>query len=119
VERLEESMQRFASVIGLKESEIESYKKLHAAIWPEVARMIAQTNMRNYSIYLRQFPDGNYYLFSYFEYVGNDLKADMDRMAADAMTQEWWTYCHPCQIPLSNRGEGESWAALEEVFHQD
>jgi L-rhamnose mutarotase len=112
-------MQRFASVIGIKESEIKAYKELHAAIWPDVARLITQCNMRNYSIYLRKFPDGNHYLFSYFEYAGIDFKADMDLMGADATTQKWWTYCHPAQVPLSNRAEGEWWANLEEVFHQD
>jgi len=25
----------------------------------------------------------------------------------------------PCQIPLETREEGEWWASMEEVFHQD
>ncbi|MDD4175314.1 MAG: L-rhamnose mutarotase, partial [Kiritimatiellae bacterium] len=41
----------------------------------------------NYSIFLRKLPDGEYYLFSYFEYTGTDFAADCDRMAADPVTQ--------------------------------
>jgi L-rhamnose mutarotase len=25
----------------------------------------------------------------------------------------------PCQIPLETRAEGEWWASMEEIFHQD
>ena len=110
-------MQRYGSVIGVKEEKIPEYKKLHAAVWPDVLRMISQCNIRNYSIYLRKLPDGKHYLFAYFEYVGSDFKADMAAMAADATTQKWWAVCMPCQQPLSDRGEGKWWADMEEVFH--
>jgi len=112
-------MQRIGSIIGLKEAKIEEYKRLHAAIWPEIARMISDCNVRNYSIFLRRMPDGNHYLFSYFEYTGENLEADMARMAADPLTQEWWSYCNPCQQPLPDRKEGEWWVPMDEIFHQD
>ena len=110
---------RFGSVIGLRAEKIEEYKKLHAAVWPEVAKMIHNVNIRNYSIYLRKLPDGNYYLFSYFEYVGRDFDADMAKMKADPDTRRWWTFTDPCQAPLADRKPGEHWASMEEVFHQD
>ncbi len=112
-------MQRYGSVIGLREEKIERYKELHAAVWPDVQAMIKACNIRNYSIFLRKLSDGRHYLFSYFEYVGDDFAADSARMAADPTTQEWWDTCMPCQEPLSNRDEGEWWADMEEVFHQD
>jgi L-rhamnose mutarotase len=58
-------------------------------------------------------------LFSYFEYVGRDFSADMAKMAADPVTQQWWELCIPCQKPLADRKDGEWWASMEEVFHQD
>jgi len=112
-------MQRYGMVIGLRPEKIAEYKELHAAVWPDVLAMIAACNMRNYSIYLRQLPDGDYYLFSYFEYVGADFEGDMAKMAADPTTQRWWALCQPCQAPLPDRNEGEWWAAMEEVFHCD
>ena len=110
---------RYGSVIGVKEEKLEEYKKLHAAVWPDVLKMIKDCNIRNYSIYLRKLPDGKYYLFSYFEYTGDDFKADMAKMAADETTQKWWDACEPCQEPLKDRAEGEWWATMEELFHTD
>jgi len=112
-------MKRYGSVIGLRAEKLEEYKKLHAAVWPDVLKMIKACNIRNYSIYLRQMPDGKNYLFSYFEYVGKDFDGDMAKMAADPTTQKWWAACKPCQDPLPNRAKGEWWASMEEAFHQD
>jgi L-rhamnose mutarotase len=112
-------MKRYGSIIGLLPEKIDEYKRLHAAVWPEVLAMIEDCNMRNYSIFLRKLPDGNHYLFSYFEYVGKNFAADMAKMAADPKTQEWWKVCIPCQDPLPDRAEGEWWADMEEVFHTD
>jgi L-rhamnose mutarotase len=110
---------RYGSVIGLRAEKLAEYKKLHAAVWPAVAKAIREANIRNYSIYLRKLPDGNYYLFGYFEYVGDDFKADMAKMAADPETKRWWTFTDPCQKPLGDRKQGDWWATMEEVFHQD
>lgn len=110
---------RHASVIGLRPEKIEDYKRLHAAVWPEVLEKISACNMRNYSIFLRKLPDGNDYLFSYFEYTGSDFERDTARMAEDPKTQEWWEVCKPCQKPLPDSLEGEWWASMEEVFHTD
>ncbi len=112
-------MKRYGMVIGLEESRLEEYKELHAAVWPEVLAMIKKCHIENYSIYLRKFDDGKFYLFSYFEHRGNDYEADMAAMAADPATQRWWKLCIPCQIPLRERGEDEWWAPMDEVFHCD
>ena len=106
-------------LIGLRPEKIAEYKKLHAAVWPDVLQMIQQSHIRNYSIYLRQLDDGHHCLFSYFEYTGDDFEADMAKMAADPTTQKWWAVCMPCQKPLENRAAGEWWAGMEEVFHAD
>ncbi len=107
-------MKRYGMVIRVYPDKIEEYKKLHASVWPDVLMKITQCNIRNYSIYLKDNQ-----LFSYFEYIGNDFKADMDKMAADPVTQRWWDVCKPCQEPLETRSEGEWWADMEEVFHHD
>ncbi|MDD2598890.1 MAG: L-rhamnose mutarotase [Kiritimatiellae bacterium] len=112
-------MKRYGSVIKVKTEKLEEYVQLHANVWPDVLRMIAECNIHNYSIYLRKLPDGNHYLFSYFEYTGDDIEADGAKMAADPATQAWWDVCKPCHEPLADRAEGEWWAGMEEVFHCD
>lgn len=112
-------MQRYGQVIGLREEKLDEYKRLHTAAWPEVLNRIKACNIQNFSIFLRQLPDGKHYLFSYFEYTGNDFQSDSAKIAADPKTQEWWTLTEPCQEPLDSREEGEWWANMEEVFHLD
>ncbi len=105
-------MKRYGSIIRLYPEKLEEYKKLHTAVWPGVLKMITECNIRNYSIY---YKDG--FLFSYYEYIGNNYKADMDKMAADPETQRWWKVCMPCQQPLDTRKDSEWWSEMEEFFH--
>ena len=107
-------MKRYGQIIGVKPEHFEEYKKYHAAVWPEVLKMITECNIRNYSIFHKDNQ-----LFAYFEYHGVDFDADMAKMAADPTTQKWWAVMEPMQQPVENRKEGEWWANMEEVFHLD
>ena len=107
-------MKRYGQVIGVRPEALEKYKKYHSAVWPEVLDMIKKCNMQNYSIFYK-----DNMLYAYFEYTGHDFNADMDKMAADTKTQEWWSVMEPMQAPVATRKEGEWWADMEEVFHLD
>jgi len=109
-------MQRYGSVIGLREDHKARYIEIHAAVWPKVLERISACNIRNYSIFLKE-PEN--LMFAYFEYHGTDYAADMAAMAADPATQEWWAICMPMQAPLETRAEGDWWSGLREVFHHD
>ncbi|MDQ6434677.1 L-rhamnose mutarotase [Mesorhizobium sp. LHD-90] len=109
-------MQRMGLVLGIKPEHIAEYKRLHADVWPSVLAKIADCNIRNYSIFLRE-PEN--LMFAYFEYHGSDFAADSAKMAADPETQRWWAVNMPLQAPLDTRKEGEWWAGMEEVFHVD
>jgi L-rhamnose mutarotase len=105
---------RYGSVIRLRSDQEEEYRRLHAAVWPDVLDQIRRSNIRNYTIFLR-----DRVLFAYFEYTGGDFDADMAAMAADPRTQAWWTLTDPCQEPVETAAAGQWWAPLEEVFHVD
>ena len=107
-------MTRYGSVLRLHPASLETYKKYHEQVWPEVLAMIRSCNIRNYSIFLKDD-----LLFAYFEYRGTDYEADMAKMAADPKTQEWWSIMMPMQKPMETRKPGEWWASMEEVFHTD
>ena len=109
-------MKRYGAIIGLKPDEVTAYSQIHAKVWPDVLAQISASNIRNYSIFLRE-PEN--LLFAYYEYVGADHDADMKAMAADPRTQEWWALCMPMQDPLATRGADEWWASMPEVFHVD
>jgi L-rhamnose mutarotase len=108
---------RYGMVTGIKPNKIAYYKKLHAAPWPGVIKKIRECNIHNYSIYLQKIED-KYYLFSYFEYTGNDFDADMKKMAADNLTQKWWKQTDPTQLPLAQAlAKHQVWTNMNEVFH--
>ncbi len=109
-----QSLRRVGSVIGLGPEHADRYEELHAAVWPGVLAQLRDSNIRNYSI----FRHGDL-LFAYFEYVGDDWDADMERMRQDPSTQEWWRTVEPLQRPLDDRAPGEWWKTLPEVFHVD
>ena len=107
-------MDRYLQIVRVKPDRIDEYERIHRDVWPGVLATIHTCNIRNYSIYRY----GNL-LIAYFEYVGEDYKADMARMAADPVTQKWWTHTDPMQEPVPEHGEGQWWLRLPEVFHVD
>ena len=111
-------VQRFGAVIGLKPEKKDYYVELHAKTRPSVLKQIRKSNIRNYSIYMMEL-QGKLYLFAYYEYVGDDFKADMAKMGEDAETRRWWKETDPCQARLPGTPDGEQWLQLPEVFHTD
>lgn len=109
--------ERYAMVVGLKPEKIEYYKKLHAEPWSSVLGQITRSNIQNYSIHMVELKPGEYYLFGYFEYTGEDFESDMQVMAADAETVRWWKETDPCQYPIETAKEGDGWTMMEEVFY--
>lgn len=107
-------MRRFGQVIGIRRERIDEYERLHAEPWPGVLSAISAANIRNYSIFRHDDR-----LFGYFEYVGDDFAADMARMAADPVVQEWWSYTDAMQEPLAGREPGAWWLTIPEIFHTD
>jgi L-rhamnose mutarotase len=105
-------VKRFGQILKLRSEHRDEYVRQHAAVWPEVLAQIRRSNIRNYSIYLR---DG--ILFAYFEYVGSDFAADMRAMAADPATQRWWALMEPMQEKWPTASAEEWWSNMTEVFH--
>lgn len=106
-------MKRYGFLIGIKAEQISEYKRLHADVWPAVLEQIRQCDIQNYSIFLRE-PEN--LLFGYYEYHGEDHAADMEKMAADKTTQDWWALCNPMQAPLDTRNTNDWWVEMEPIF---
>ena len=107
-------MERMGQVIRLRPEVIAEYKRIHAAVWPEVLAAIAASNIRNYTIFLKE-PEN--LLFAYWEYHGTDFAADLARMADAPRMKEWWVITDPMQMAFDTRKPGEWWARMEDVFH--
>ncbi len=107
-------MQRYGQIIKVKPEAIDQYEQVHAEVWPGVLATIYACNIRNYSIFRHDT-----WLFAYFEYIGSDFAADMQKMAADPTTQKWWSITDPMQEPIPQHKEGDWWTTMKEVFHAD
>lgn len=109
-------MERMGHVIQLNADIIDEYKRIHAAVWPAVLGAISDSNIRNYTIFLKE-PEN--LLFAYWEYHGTDFSADMAQMKLVPEMLEWWKITDPMQVPFETRQAGEWWARMENVFHTD
>ncbi len=108
-------MRRIAIVTKIRPGKLEEYKKLHDEIQPDVAETVKQANIRNYSIFSL---DG--YLFSYFEYIGNDYAADMEKKNKIPLIREWQEATGKCLEPVISSGaDTDGGTRAIEVFHND
>ncbi len=105
---------RVGMVIGINPEKIEEYKKVHADENPGVRDLLTIANMENFSIFIHQFDDGNYYLFGYYEYTGNDFEKDMAELAKKERNIAWLKVCDPLQIPFEGKN---SWSEMEQVYY--
>ena len=94
---------------GFLKPEVEEYRALHAAAWPDVLKTIRECNLQNYSISIL-----GEMVVAYFEYTGEDYEADMRKMEADPVTQEWWKHTKPC---FARHDEGVYYEDMEEIFY--
>lgn len=101
-------------VIKLKPEKMELYKELHSDQNSGLRDLTLKYHLRNFTIFLRQLDDGDYYLFGTYEYTGENYQEDMAKLAAEPRNIEWLSVTDYCQIPL--KGE-KGWAQMEQVYY--
>ena len=106
-------IKRVGMVIGVREECITDYSAIHANDHPGVRDLLAKANMHNFSIFIKQFPDGKHYLFGYYEYTGTDYDADMKTLAGEQRNIDWLAMTDPMQIPFP--GE-KTWSIMDQVY---
>ena len=109
------TIKRVGMVVGLKESVIPEYKRLHADNNAGVRDLLGKYNMHNFSIFLHEI-DGKFYEFGYYEYTGSDFEGEMALLDAEPRNAEWLKVCDPMQIPLEG---ATGWSEMEMVYHND
>jgi len=107
---------RVGMVIKLNPEFIDDYKAIHADSNHGVRDLLTEANLHNFSIFLIQLEDGNYYEFGYYEYTGDDFDADMAELAVKDRNIEWLKVCDPMQIPLEGY---DGWAEMEQVYYNE
>ena len=105
--------QRFGAVIGIKPEMIPEYTRLHTGDNVTVRDLLRKVHISNNSIFLHEI-EGKWYLFSYWEYLGDDYKGDMAKLAAEPRYQAWLKVCDAMQIPF--KGE-KTWVTMKQVYY--
>ncbi len=112
-DKLSKDVKRVGMVIKIKPEFIEEYKAAHSESNAGVRDLLIKANMRNFSIFLQQLDDGNWYEFGYYEYTGDDFEADMAILDKHPRNIEWLKICDPMQVPLDGY---KGWAEMEQVY---
>lgn len=104
-------MIRRAFKMQLHAGKIEEYKRRHDELWPDLAQLLKDAGISDYSIFLDEET------LSLFGILKTTNPEAMDGLPAQAVMQRWWAYMadimdtHPSNEPVS--------IPLTEVFHLD
>jgi L-rhamnose mutarotase len=101
-------MERVAFKMKLFEGKADEYKSRHSAIWPELAALLKESGISNYSIFLDE--ESNW-LFGAFV-VGD--KSALDNLPGNPVMKKWWAYM--ADLMESNPDNTPVSTPLKEMF---
>lgn len=104
-------MKRIATITKLKPGMKDEYQKLHNEIWEDMVNAGHKYNMRNFSIFWHED-----YLFSYFEYIGDNYEEDMQKKNSLPVTQKWRAATGAMTDYVINETKLIN---LEEIWHEE
>ena len=102
-------MERIAFKMKLFNGYEKEYKTRHDAIWPELKKLLKETGIKNYSIFL---DDETNILFGVLE-VEDPLK--MDQLPRHPVMKRWWAYVK--DLMETNPDNSPVSYPLKEVFY--
>ena len=105
-------MVRKAFVMSVREGCEAEYERRHRPIWPELAEVLKEHGVANYSIFLHS---ETRQLFGYAEI---DNETQWRAIASTEVCQRWWRSMASLMPTVPGTNEPES-VALREVFHLD
>lgn len=102
-------MKRVAFKMHLKQGFEKEYQKRHAALWPEMKNLLAESGIRDYSIFWDR--DTNT-LFGVQKIEGEQTS---QKMGDNPIVQKWWDYM--ADIMEVNEDNSPVSEPLEELFY--
>ena len=87
----------------------EEYKRRHDALWPELEKLLKNTGIHDYSIYLDESTG------SLFAQMTIDDAKQLDQLPSHPVMQKWWRYMS--DIMETNPDQSPVTVPLKQVFH--
>ena len=105
------NVRRLAFKMKLNPGYKEEYKKRHAALWPEMRKMLKDSGVGNYSIFLDEETG---ILFAYQEVSGGSGSQDLGN---EEIVKKWWKYMR--DLMEVNPDDSPVSIPLEEMFYME
>ncbi|MFN0214928.1 MAG: L-rhamnose mutarotase [Saprospiraceae bacterium] len=102
-------MPRIAFKMQLHPGQIEEYKRRHDQIWPELSKLLHETGVREYSIFLEQET------LELFAVLDIENPKNLDTLPSHPIMQRWWAYM--ADIMVTNPDHSPVSVSLSEVFY--
>jgi len=102
-------MERVAFKMKLLPGFEAEYKKRHDELWPELAALLKQTGISDYSIFLEEESG------ILFGFLKVENKSALDSLPAQTIMQKWWAYMS--DIMETNPDRSPLNIPLKEVFY--
>jgi L-rhamnose mutarotase len=104
-------MNRAAFKMKLKPGFAEEYKKRHNNIWPDLAKLLRDAGIHDYSIFLDEETNT---LFAVQKNTGSQGSQDLGKQE---VVKKWWAYM--ADIMETNADNSPVSVPLREVFYMD
>ncbi len=102
-------MRRIAFTMKLFPGYAAEYKRRHEALWPELQRLLKDSGIEDYSIFL---DENTNVLFGYLRIADKTL---LDELPNNAIMKTWWAYMK--DIMETNSDNSPVSIPLTEVFY--
>lgn len=102
-------MERVAFKMKLYPGNRDEYKRRHDEIWPELAQLLKESGVADYSIFLDEETS------SLFGVLKVKNKAALDALPQQPVMQKWWAYMS--DLMASNPDNSPVSIPMEEVFY--
>jgi L-rhamnose mutarotase len=104
-------MKRVAFKMYLNEGQKAEYKKRHDEIWPELLRLLKDSGVSEYSVFLDEETN---ILFAFQKVAGDGGSQDLGQTE---IVQKWWKFMS--DIMKTNPDHSPVTIPLEEVFYME
>lgn len=102
-------MKRIAFKMHLNEGQKNEYKKRHDEIWPELKRLLKESGVSEYSIFLDEETNT---LFAFQKVIADGGSQDLGQTE---IVKKWWKFM--ADIMKTNPDNSPISEAMEEVFY--